>query len=481
MRPNIILRYIGLVLLLNAVFMFLSAMISLFNGIDSAFKPLMMSTLFTTILGVYPLIFVRSSSQLNNKEGFAVVVLAWLASCFAGMLPYMMWGGEFSLINSWFESVSGFTTTGNTILSNVEALPKGLLFWRSSTHWIGGMGVVMFVLLVLPSFGKLKMTLSSVEMSTLAKDNYKYRTHNVIQILLFVYIGLTVSLAVLLRIAGMDWFDSVNHAFSTIATGGFSTKNQSIAFYNNIGIEVILIAAMTLASMHFGLIFATLTGKRKNLFTSEVSRIYMIVLLAACLLVGVNLWLSDIYPTFLSSLRFGSFQVASVMSTSGLATADSSLWPPFAVLALIYCTIQCGCAGSTAGGLKMDRVILLFKTIKSRILLQQHPNAIVRIRLNNVYQDDAVVHNAVLYIAIYLVSLLLGSLLIAFTGEDLMTSFSACAACIGNVGPGFGKVYSLGNYGELSMFVKVVLTFLMLLGRLEIFGFLQLFIMKSWR
>ena len=204
MRLNIVLRYIGLILLLNAAFLLLSACVSLLNGMDTAFYPLLQSFLLTAILGAFPLIFVQGGEQISSSEGYGVVVGAWLMSCLMCMLPYMLWGGEFTLADAWFESVSGFTTTGSTSLSNVEALPKGLLFWRASTHWLGGVGVVMFVLVVLPSMGSTKMRLSSVELSSMAKDNFRYRTQKTLQILIVVYVGLTLIQTVLLKIVGVN-------------------------------------------------------------------------------------------------------------------------------------------------------------------------------------------------------------------------------------------------------------------------------------
>ena len=221
MRLYIVLRYIGLILALNAIFMLLSACVSILNGMDSAFYPLLQSFVLTVILGLFPLIFVPKSQQISNTEGYGIVVGSWLMACLVGILPYVLWGGEFTLINAWFESVSGFTTTGASILNDVEALPKGLLFWRASTHWLGGVGVVMFVLIVLPSMGSTKMRLSNVELSSMAKDNFRYQTKKILQILLVVYVGLTAAETLLLRIAGMGWFDAVCNSFSTIATGGF--------------------------------------------------------------------------------------------------------------------------------------------------------------------------------------------------------------------------------------------------------------------
>lgn len=274
-------------------------------------------------------------------------------------------GREFSLVNAWFESVSGLTTTGSTILNDVEALPRGLQFWRMSSTWIGGMGVVMFALVVLPSMGRSKMMLSNVELSTMAKDNYRYRSQIIVQILLVVYVGLTVLSTVLLKMAGMNWFDALCHAMSACATSGFSTKNASIAYFNSPAIDTILIFAMATAGVHFGLIYATVTGKRSNIFRSEVTRWYFGMLLAGGVLIAVSLFAADIYPTLTASFRYAMFQFVSVVTTTGFATADSNTWTSFAVILLIFGSIVCACAGSTAGGIKVNRLVLAGKMMRT--------------------------------------------------------------------------------------------------------------------
>ncbi len=481
MRVDVVLRYIGVVMLFIAGFMLLSAGIAFVSRVDSSFHPLLLSALLTALLGFFPLIFVEKKEQISNKEGFCIVVGSWLLACVVGMFPYLIWGGEFSLVNAWFESVSGFTTTGASILTDVEALPRGLQFWRFSSTWIGGMGVVMFALVVLPAMGRSKMTLSNVELSPLAKDNYRYRAQMIVQILLVVYVGLTVLATVLLKMAGMNWFDSLCHSMSACATSGFSTKNTSIAYFNSPMIDTILIFTMAVAGIHFGLIYATVTGKRNNIFRSEVTRYYLLIILVCSVLISISLYAVDLYPSLITSFRYASFQFVSLISTSGFATADSNVWPPFAVILLMFGTIVCACAGSTAGGLKVNRLILSAKMIRAQLLQQQHPNAIIRIKLDGILQEHAVMHVVMIFVVTYLLFILAGTVFAAMCGVDLLTGFSGTIACIGNVGPGFGGVYSLGNYAGLPAAVKVSNTLLMLLGRLEIFGLIQLFFIKWWR
>ncbi len=480
MRLSVVFRYIGVVMIL------LSAMIALSAGVawqsnDSSLYPLVLSALLTALLGVFPLIFVESTQHISMKEGYMIVVGAWLTACVVTMFPYIIWGGEFSLANAWFESVSGLTTTGASILTDIEALPRGLLFWRMASTWIGGVGVIMFALVILPSVSRSKMTLSSVELSQMAKDNYKYRTQIIVRIILAVYIGLTAATTIALKLAGMNWFDSLTHAMSTMATSGFSTKNASIAYFNSPAIEWIIFTAMILAGTHFGLIFATFTGKANNIFNSEVMRVYMTIIGVAGFVIGCDLFFNGYYDTIMESLRISLFQFVSFFTTTGFATADSEQWSSFAIIILIFASLVCACAGSTTGGMKINRLLIAAKILKNRVAQQQHPNAVLRVRVDGVPQDEDILHGVTTFIVLYLALMFIGAFIGTLFGQDIMTSFTASIACLGNVGPGFGDVGAMDNYSGLPSMYKCVLTLLMLLGRLEIFGLIQLFIIKWWR
>ena len=289
MKFGVVIRYVGLVLLFNAAFMLISALISLFNGLDTGFYPLLVSFLITSIIGSFPLIFVPNDNNLSNKESYVIVTMAWVMSCLLGMLPYLIWGGEFSPTNAWFESTSGFTTTGATILSDVEALPKGLLFWRASTHWVGGVGVVLFALVILPSMGRMKMSLTSAEMSMMAKDNFRYTTKKILKIIVFIYAGLTLCETAALMLVGMEPFDAVTNSFSTVATGGFCIRNQSIMYYHSVVIEIIVMFFMVVSGIHMGLVYATICGKRNNIFRSEVTRFYILSIVICTAIVAAGL------------------------------------------------------------------------------------------------------------------------------------------------------------------------------------------------
>ena len=481
MRLQVVIRYIGMVLLVLAAFMLLSAGISYASNVDTSYSPLVMSSLLTLLMGCFPLIFVPRTDRISTKEGFCIVVGSWIVACLVGMFPYLMWGGEFTIINAWFESVSGFTTTGASILNNIEGLPRGLQFWRMSTSWIGGVGVVMFALVILPSSGKSKMMLSNVELSSLAKDNFKYRTQTVVRIVLLIYVVLTIVTTVALKLGGMCWFDAVCHAMSACGTCGFSTKNASIAFFNSGLIEWILSIAMILMGIHFGIIYATITGKHNNMFRSEITRFYFSIIIVASIFITFSLWFADVYPTILISLRNALFHTASFITTTGFATADCNTWTSFAILILIFCSIVCACAGSTSGGLKVDRLLLAFKMLRNRIRSQQHPAAVIRTKVDGVPQDSEMLGTVSVYIVAYMIMILVGAFINTMFGADLLTGFSAAVACASNVGPGFGDVGTMDNYSLMPVVTKLNLTVLMLLGRLEIFGLIQLFFIRWWR
>ena len=482
MRFSVVIRYIGMVLLVLAAFMLVSAGISYVSNVDSAYTPLIMSSLLTLLMGCFPLIFVPRTDRISQKEAYCIVVGAWVVASVVGMFPYLMWGGEFTLVNAWFESVSGFTTTGASILNDIEALPRGLLFWRMATCWIGGIGVVMFALVILPAIGKSKMMLSNFELSSLAKDNFNlYRTPTVVRIVLSVYVGLTVVTTLLLKLCGMTWFDSVCHAMSACSTCGFSTKNLSIGWFDSLSVELVLIFAMVMAGIHFGLIFATLRRQRNNIFRSEIARTYFTVIGVSALLIGISLWMADIYPNIFASMRDALFHTVSLITTTGFATADCNTWTSFAIMILIFCSVVCACAGSTSGGMKMDRLLLALKMLRNRLNSQQHPNAVIRTKVDGVAQDKNMLNSVMVYIVAYMLLILAGAFVNTMFGCDLQSGFSASVACLGNVGPGFGEVGTMDNYSSMPAILKMNQTLLMMFGRLEIFGLIQLFFIRWWR
>ncbi|MBR2866700.1 MAG: TrkH family potassium uptake protein [Alistipes sp.] len=481
MRVHVVIRYIGMVLQFIASFMLASAIVSMLNDYDSAYYPLLLSSFLTALLGFFPLIFVDKVDEINTKEGYAIVVGSWFVACIVGMFPYLIWGGEFTIINAWFESVSGFTTTGASILNDIEFLPRGLLFWRASSAWIGGIGVVMFALVILPSMGKSRHMLSNVEMSSIARDNFHYRSKVIIRILSMVYAGLTLTTTLALKYSGMTWFDAITHAMSSCSTCGFSTKNASVAFWDSPAIEGIMMVAMTLSAIHFGILYATITGRRNNIFRSEVVRTFIGMMVVIAVVIAISLVAEGIYPTIGEAMRHASFQVVSLTTTTGYATADTNTWTPLAIALLVFCSVICGCAGSTSGGMKVDRLLIATKVIRNRMKIQLHPNAVIRTKMDGTVRDDSVQSLVMTFIVTYILLVLLGTIVYALFGCDLTTGFTASIACISNVGPGFGEVGSMSNFSGLPTALKFTSTVLMLIGRLEIFGFIQLLFIRSWR
>ncbi len=479
MRLEVVMRYVGFILLFNALFLFVSAIISLLQG-DNAFKYLVFSATVALLFGVFPLLFVPPTLEITNKEGLFIIVSGWLLSCLVGLMPFVLWGGPFTFTDAWFESVSGFTTTGSSILSDIESIPKGLLFWRASTHWLGGVGIIVFVLAVLPSMGSASMVLYRSETSALAIKDFRFRTRETIKIILYVYLGLTILETIALILAGLSPFDAVTHSFATIATGGFSTKNTSVAFFNSPVVESIIMIFMLLSGIHFGLLFAFVAGNFRTLYQSTIVRYYLLSIFSGIFAVTANLWVST-YGTLAESIRYAAFQVISIGTSTGFANTDSAVWPPFSVLVLLFFTLQCACAGSTTGGIKVDRIVILGKALLREILYLRHSKGVFLIKVNDRTIGDQHVNSAIIFILLYLSVLLLSTLCITSFNIDLLTAFSGVAAAMGNVGPGFGLVGSMDNFSHLPSAVKWILSFDMLMGRLEIYSLILFFTMRQWK
>ncbi len=468
-------------LLLDAVFMLASAGVSLTQGVTHAFTALLAAAGITFVIGAVPVVAFPREKNISNKESYCIVVGAWLASCVVGMLPYLLWGAPFGLTGAWYESTSGFTTTGSTIIVDIDSMPAGLLFWRSCTSWIGGLGVVMFAMIIMPVLGRSRMMVSHVEMSSLARDDYKYTSGKIIRILLGVYLGLSAACCAALMVAGMGWFDAVNHAMATVATGGFSTHNLSIAWWNSPAIETVTMVFMAAAGIHFGVIFATLTGRRNNIFRSEVVRYWVLCLVAMTFMIAASVTANGTYDSWWEALRFSSFQTVATATTTGFVAADTNVWGPLAMVVLMLAGIQCACAGSTSGGLKADRVYLAAKVLRHQIRQQQHPNAIIRIKLSGVTQESSSLGFAMLFIVAYFFMMGVGTIVFAACGYDFSSAFSMAVGNLSNVGTGFGEAGGFAGATHLSPGLMWFSTLLMLLGRLEIFGLLQLFLLKWWK
>ncbi len=479
MRLYVIFRYIGFVVLLNALFLGVSAGISYYYGESSLF-PLLYTTIIAVLFGIFPIIFVPPVEDISHIEGLIIVVGSWLLSCVIGMVPYVMWGGEFSITNAFFESVSGYTTTGASILTEIESLPLGILFWRASTHWIGGMGIIVFVLSVMPSLGTAGLILYRSEMSPAALHHFKMRSRDAVRLILWIYLGITIIETLFLLLAGLNLFDALTHSFSTVATGGFSTKNSSVAAFHSVTVEVIIMVFMLLSGMNFALLFSAVTGKFEDVKVSTVAKYYIGINLIVILLVSLNTY-SNNYDSFWEALRYSAFQVLSVGTSTGFANADSSVWPPFSQMILVILTLQCASAGSTSGGIKVDRIIIFIKSLEKKIKQILHPNAVITITMDKKKVDDELVNSTILYILTYLFVVALSGLAVTAMGVDMISAYSGAAAMMGNVGPGLGIVGSLENYALIPKLGKWVYSLTMILGRLEIYGLIIFFMPSTWK
>ena len=462
-------RSVGSALLVSSLFMFLSIVVSVSGGNDSALAALLISFLITFIVGVFPFIFVRRTNAITLKEGYIIITLSWLLSFIFGMLPYALWGGPFTLSNAWFESVSGFTTTGATVLSDVEALPRSLLFWRSSTHFIGGLGVVVFLLLVIPGAGQMKLRLSNMELSPLSRSGYASRANKTVYIFAYVYLGIFILSTLSYWAAGMSFFDAVCHGMSVSATGGFSTRNASIAAFGSPLIELLTMVFMTASSLHFGLIFLAVINRSIAPLRNPVLRFYLGTLLIFSVLTGLSLKLGGSVQSWGTAFWQGTFHTISTASTTGFAIADNSTWPLLPNILLMFMAVMCGCAGSTSGGVKADRVLVLFKSIGCHVNRVLHPSAVNEVRLGNRTIRDENSQPQVLYIAMYCCLLAFSVLASLCLGVNDHSSFAASVSCLGNVGPAIRELGSMGNFGSVPAAAKYLFTFDMFLGRLEIY------------
>ena len=471
---NTTLRYAGFSLIGISLMMYLAAFIAYLNDCDESFDPLIFSAMAATLCGFFAIISTQSQENLCIEDGYRIVTGCWIAACVFGAIPFLMFGGEFTVINAFFESVSGFTTTGASILNDIESLPKGLQFWRIASAWMGGIGIVTLVSLVISAQHDRHSVLASAELSDLAKSYYGGRKRNFVYRMITVYLIITTASAVALKLTKMPWFDAVTLAMSACSTCGFCTKNTSIAFYDNVAVETILIAAMLMGATNFSLMFSTIwpdKRTRKNLFNTQVIRWFLALVAIAILVVTVDLFSSGYYSSFPKALRMAAFQVCSLSTTTGFATADTNLWPRGSIGILLLCSLVCGCSGSTSGGMKMDRFVIVIKSLKDLIRSLVGVNNINQVKVDGQVKTEKNVTSVIVFMGIYMLIIAIGTVIFAIS-MDFPTSLSASIACMGSVGPGFGEVGSMSNYAHLLGFQKVVAMIIMLLGRVEIFPML---------
>ena len=483
----------GVLLLFNAGFMFLSTLVS-FIFKDGVTTEIFFAGFTILIVGLILLLINKNHEKhIQKREGYLIVTFGWLLMIFSGMLPYMFTGtiSEFSF--AFFETTSGYTATGSTVLKDIESLPKSIIFWRSTTHWIGGMGIIVLTIAILPLLGVGGMQLFSAETPGPNGDKLHPRITDTAKRLWFIYFGFTLTETLLLNFAGMSLFDAINNSMSTIATGGFSTKNASIAYWNyNPIIQYIIIFFMFISGANFVLSYFAFTGRIQKIFKDEEFKVYFIFVLIAVILVGFilfnNVDLSkssfehpQIYGKLESSIRHALFQVVAVITTTGLVTGDFAGWTPLLTMFFFCLMFVGGSAGSTSGGIKIVRHLLMIKSGLLEFKRSLHPSAIVRPRFNGSILDQSIIHNIYGFFILYMLLFVLGALVFSVLGLDYESAFGVSAASLGNVGPAIGDFGPSSNYASLPYFGRYWASFLMLLGRLELFTALMIITPFFWK
>lgn len=476
---RVVLNVLGLLLLFNGAFMFLCLPASFYYNM-SDLLPMVFSASITTVVGFALRFFTRSEQKPNirKREGFLIVSAGWLVMSLSGTLPYILSGSVVSFTDAFFETVSGYTTTGASIITDLTLIPKDILFWRSMTQWIGGMGIIVLAVAILPILGIGGMQLFVAESPGLKPDKLAPKIKDTAKRLWAVYVGLTAAEFILLKIAGMSWFDALNHSFTTMATGGFSTFNSSAAEFSP-AIQYVITFFMFLAGTSFTLVYFGCIGSFKKVFQNEEFRFYTGITIG--LTIAVTLVVANVDDVSIEkAFRDSIFQIVSIITTTGFVSADYTSWTPFITMVFFILMFFGGSAGSTAGGVKIVRHIILVKNSILELKRQLHPSAIIPVRLNGRAVDPSITYNVVAFIMIYIIIFAMGSVIMTMVGVDLLSSMGAVATSLGNIGPGIGRVGPVDNFAWLPSASKWLLSILMLIGRLELFTVLILFTPYFW-
>jgi len=469
---------LGLILLIEAALMTLPTAVSLIYS-ESAL-PFLITIAALIVISLPFVIFKPQNKRIYAKDGFVVVAAAWVLMSVFGALPFVISGAIPNFVNALFETVSGFTTTGATILAEIESLPRGILFWRSFTHWVGGMGVLVFMMAILPSAGGgQNMHLMRAEVPGPTKGKLVPKMRQTALILYGIYVLLTVVEFVALLCCKMPVYDSLVNSFATAGTGGFSVLNSSIGGYNNPAAEWVIAVFMFVFGVNFNLYYFVLIGKLKNIFKSEEFKAYAALCFASVAIIAVNT--ASMFERFGDCIRSSFFQVTTIMSTTGFTTQNFDLWPEFSKTLLVLLMVIGACAGSTAGGLKVSRVIIVLKGILCQIRRLIRPHSVNIVRLDGEAVPDETVRSATGYVSIYVILVIMTTLLISLDGYGLENNLTATLACINNIGPGLAEVGPIGNFSGFSAFSKILLSLNMLLGRLEIMPMLIFLSPMAWR
>ena len=495
LNKKLIFYIIGMLLVFNGGAMLFSSLVSLITN-DGVLQEVTLSAIIIIVIGYSIMILTKSNiRQINKRDGYLIVTIGWLTMVFSGMLPYYLTNSITYFPNLFFETMSGYTTTGSTILNDIEALPKSIIFWRSMTHWLGGMGIIVLAIAILPLLGIGGMQLFSAESpgTGISGDKIHPRISDTAKRLWMIYVGLTIVETLLLNLAGMSFFDAINNSMSNIASGGFSSRNASIGFWNdNPLIQYIIIVFMFLAGTNFILIYFGLTGKIKKIIQDTELKWYIsfisifTLFITIALFVSVDLTQTDvfhpqIYGKLESSFRHALFQVVAIVTTTGFVTGDFISWTPFITMFFFGIMFLGGSSGSTSGGVKILRHLILIKNGILEFKRSLHPNAIIPLRHNNSVVEKPIVIHVLAFFILYLILFIIGAGVLSLLGLDFTSAIGGAASSIGNVGPALGSLGPTSNFDSLPEMGKYWCSFLMLVGRLELFTVLILFTPYFWR
>lgn len=478
MNARLVFNLLGKVMLVEGAVMLLPLAVALIYGEGDVMCFVYSLLLVSAAGGALSLVRTRNDN-LRPREGFATVALCWLALSAFGALPFVFGGYIPSFVDAFFETVSGFTTTGSTILTDVEVLPRGILFWRSLTHWVGGMGVLVLSLALVPRMGARSLNLLRAESPGPSPGKLVPRIGNTARILYRIYMGISVLQVIALLLCGMDLFDALIHMFGSAGTGGFSNYNMSIGHYANPAIENVTAVFLLLFSLNFSLYYFLLHRNFSAIWKSEEFWTFLAVVAASVGLIALNI--RPQYENYADAFRYSFFSVSSIISTTGYATADFNLWPQFSRTLLVLLMLIGACAGSTGGGLKVIRINLLFKCLWREMRRTGHPRSVLSVKSEGRAVDSHVLHQIMMFFFVYMLIICLSTLIISLDGFSLETNLTASISAIGNIGPGLDMVGPVGNFSAFSPLSKLVLSACMLLGRLEIYPILMLFSINNWK
>ncbi len=478
MNYGMIVRVLGNLILIEAAAMSIPLGISIYYNSGDA-RAFMVTILFMSAIGLLLSRLRAKKRYLKAKDAVTIVTFGWFIISFFGALPFVLSGSLPTFTDAFFEAVSGLTTTGATVISNVEIIPKGIIFWRSFMHWMGGMGILVLTLAIMPSIGVGSFQIFKAETPGPVTDKIVPKMKDTAKILYTVYLGITIIETVLLLIGGMNLFDALIHTFGTVGTGGFSNYNASIGHFNSNYIYFIVSLFMVGSGVNLALYYDLYKGNFKNILANTEFKIYLLIVSAATLLVFANIF--GTYDSIGDTLNHAFFQVSSIITTTGYSTTDFDLWPDFSKSVLFMMMFVGGSAGSTAGSIKVIRLVILFKLVRREISKILHPRAILPIQVAGKRLSSDVVASVSGFFFLYLLIFLMGTLLISLENVGLVSAASAVAATLGNIGPGFDFVGPTKTYALFSDFSKWILSFLMLFGRLELFTFFLMLTPSFWK